>query len=182
MIDYHGSIITYTGRLFWPLDPRLEDINVLDICHALSNQCRFTGHTRFFYSVAEHSCRVHDILPPHLKLTGLLHDAAEAYLMDLARPVKETEEMSLFRDAEDRIMYHIAIKFGLSLPFDKAIKDADYTLLVTEYRDLMEKNSKREYDFNGYMPLESHIRPWTPAQAKSAMMERLEKLGVEVKK
>src|SRR5574342_1090607 len=106
MIDYanmnlNGSIITYTGRLFWPLSPRLEDINILDICHALSNQTRFTGHTREFYSVAQHSCLVSDLLPEKFKLDGLLHDASEAYLMDLARPVKELEQMTFFREAED---------------------------------------------------------------------------------
>lgn len=182
MTDYTGSIITYTGRLFWPLSPRLEDINALDICHALSNQCRFTGHTRFFYSVAEHSCRVSDILPDELKLTGLLHDASEAYLMDLARPVKEQREMSLFREAEDKLMYNIAFHFGLTYPLPKEVKEADGILLVTEYRDLMEKNKVREGDFNGYKPLNEFIRPWTPVQAKSAMMERLVKLGVSVNK
>jgi hypothetical protein len=179
-MNLEGSIITYTGRLFWPLNPREEDINLLDICHALSNTCRFTGHTLYYYSVAEHSCRVHDALPEKFKLAGLLHDSSEAFLVDLAKPIKEQKEMEFFRDAEDKLMYCIAIKFGLSYPFDEQIKVADKILLNTEYRDLMEKNKLRESDFNGYKPLEKRIVPWTPAEAKFGMIDRLEKLGIEV--
>lgn len=182
MKNLDGSIITYTGRLFWPLQPRTRDINVLDICHALSNQCRFTGHTRSFYSVAEHSCRVHDILPQEYKLAGLLHDASEAYLMDLARPVKNQDEMKLFRDCEDDLMDKIAGLYGFDYPLLPEVKVADNILLVTEYRDLMTKNELRASDFNGNKPLEKHINPWTPAEAKSGMIERLENLGIEVKR
>lgn len=180
MRNIEGSIITYTGRLFWPLDPRLEDINLLDICHALSQKNRFTGHTIIPYSVAEHSCRVSDLLPKELKLTGLLHDGAEAFLTDLAKPVKEQKEMKFFKEAEDKLMYYIAIKFGLSYPFDEQIKIADKILLNTEYRDLMTKNKLRENDFNGSKPLEERIVPWTSQVAKFGMIDRLEKLGIEV--
>ena len=181
-MDTKGSIITFTGRLFWPLNPKLEDINLLDICHALGNQCRFTGHTWEFYSVAEHSCRVHDILPDELKLAGLLHDASEAFLMDLARPVKEQESMEFFRKAEDKIMYLMAIKFGFSYPFESEIKKADKILLNTEYRDLMTKNELRESDFNGVEPLASRIHPWTPVAGKYGMIDRLERLGIQVRR
>lgn len=180
MKNLEGSIITYTGRLFWPLDPNIDDINLLDICHALSNQCRFTGHTRSFYSVGEHSCRAFDIVSNESKKPTILHDASEAYLMDLARPVKNQDSMILFREAEDRLMNLIAEKFEFEYPLSKEVKWADTTLLVTEYRDLMTHNKLRENDFNGYKPLEQIINPWTPAQAKSGMMERLEKLGLEV--
>ena len=179
-IDIQGSIITYTGRLFWPLTPRIEDINLLDICHALSNQCRFTGHTNSFYSVAEHSCHVHDNLPQEYKLAGLLHDASEAYLMDLARPVKEQDAMFLFREAEEKIMKLIAEKFGFEYPYPKDIYKVDKILLNTEYRDLMSKNKLREADFNGYKPLEKRIIPWQSPEAKYGMIERLEKLGMTV--
>lgn len=179
-MNTQGSIITYTGRLFWPLEPNIWDINALDICHALSNQCRFTGHTRDFYSVAEHSCRVHDILPPEHKLAGLLHDASEAYLMDLARPVKEQDSMCFFREAEDKIMEKVAVLYMFNFPFSPEIKTADKILLNTEYRDLMTKNELRKSDFNGVDPLSDRIIPWTPQRAKSEMMFRLEKLGVKV--
>jgi len=182
MRDLNGSIITYTGRLFWPLNPQLEDINVLDICHSLSQQGRFTGHTTEYYSVAQHSCLVHDILPGNLKLAGLLHDGSEAFLIDLARPVKEQVEMNFFREAEDKLMYYIAIKFGFSYPLDKQVKIADRILLNTEYRDLMTKNKLRESDFNSDKPLEERIIPWSPPEAKYGMIHRLEKLGIEVRR
>jgi len=180
MIDTKGSIVTYTGRLFWPLNPKLEDINLLDICHALGNQCRFTGHTTSFYSVAEHSCRVHDNLPHEYRMAGILHDASEAYLMDLAKPVKEQDAMSLFREAEDNLMRLVGKKYGFNFPYADEVSKVDKILLNTEYRDLMSKNELRTADFNGSKPLETRIVPWSPQVAKFEMITRLEKLGVKV--
>ena len=79
---------TYTGKKFYPYDPRPEQICIEDIAHGLSMLCRFAGQCRFFFSVAEHSIAVAHLLPANLKLFGLLHDASEAYLADLPRPVK----------------------------------------------------------------------------------------------
>ena len=79
---------TYTGKKFYPYDPRPEQICIEDIAHGLSMLCRFAGQCRFFFSVAEHSIAVAHLLPANLKLFGLLHDASEAYLVDLPRPVK----------------------------------------------------------------------------------------------
>ena len=176
------SIITYTGRLFWPLNPRVEDVNPIDICHALSHMCRFTGHTIEFYSVAEHSCRVHDILPKEHQLAGIIHDASEAYLMDLASPVKTQYEMNFFKEAEDHLMEIIAKKFGVEYPFDPAIKVADKILVNTEYRDLMMKHELKNSEFNGYQPLPDRIHPWYSAKAKYGMIDRLRKLGVDLNK
>jgi len=179
-MNLEGSIVTYTGRRIFPLNPSPDNINLLDIAHALSNQCRFTGHVRKFYSVAEHSCRVHDIVPTELKLAAILHDASEYALMDLARPVKEQKEMYLFREAEDALMECIAEKYNFTYPLEDKIKEADKILLVTEYRDLMPPEVFKVTDFNGHKPLENYINPWTPEMAKSAMMLRLEKLGLKV--
>src|SRR5688500_14252940 len=88
-------IRTYTGKEFYPLKPELDKIDIEDIAHALSNLCRFTGHTKQFYSVAQHSVlasefvRVYD--NPHLNLFVLLHDASEAYICDISRPLKVQE-------------------------------------------------------------------------------------------
>jgi hypothetical protein len=172
-------ITTYTGRKFWPLNPRAEDVNLIDICHALSNMCRFTGHVIEFYSVAEHSCRVHDILPPEHRLAGLLHDAPEYVLSDLAKPTKSQPEMTEFCDAEDRLMDIIAQKYGFEFPFHESIKEADSILFYTERRDLMPLS---DMTLNGYKPLPARITPWRPVEAKYAMMDRLKKLGLEVTK
>ena len=86
-------IQTMSGVIFYPLDPRPEEIRIEDIAHALSHQCRFAGHCREFYSVAEHSVRVSRELPQEFMLWGLLHDASEAYLVDLPRPIKRWSAM-----------------------------------------------------------------------------------------
>src|SRR5258708_302056 len=79
---------TYTGRAYWPADPRAEDVCIEDIAHALSLLCRYTGHCKRFYSVAEHSILISQVVPPEYAFFGLMHDAQEAYINDLARPIK----------------------------------------------------------------------------------------------
>ena len=184
MNELAGSIVTYTGRRFWPLNLDPKQINALDICHALSQQCRFTGHTRNFYSVAEHSCRVHDTLEPKYKLCGLLHDATEAFLIDLPTPLKETQDLEVFKEVESILWTAICEKFELDPDpnMEREIKKADKILFLTEIRDLMPIKGGiiEQYSANGYKPLEARIVSWTPAQAKFAMIDRLEKLGIKV--
>src|SRR4051812_6540197 len=79
---------TISGKAFFPLDPRPADVDIQDIAHALAFQCRFGGHVKEFYSVAEHSVRVSLICAHEDAKWGLLHDATEAYLSDIVRPVK----------------------------------------------------------------------------------------------
>mgnify|MGYP005850916999 FL=1 len=128
-------IQTYTGRMFWPMRPRVEDLDIRDIAHSLAMQCRFNGHCRVFYSVAEHCVRVSRILPQELAAWGLLHDAAEAYMSDLPRPVKQS--LPEFAAAEERLLQVVADRFGLAWPIPQAVWQADDALLATEARDLM---------------------------------------------
>lgn len=139
-------IQTYTGAQFWPLDPRPSEVRTEDIAHALSMQCRFAGHCRVFYSVAEHSVRVSQLLrawghPPLAQLAGLLHDASEAYLVDVPRPLKP--HLPGYSEIERRVMDAICERFGLprwALATDArwgAVRHADAVLLATEARDLM---------------------------------------------
>lgn len=129
---------TYTGRAFYPLDPRPEDVDVEDICHALAHQCRFAGHSKRFYSVAEHTLRVADMSPRSLTRVALLHDAAEAYTIDLPRPLKMAQGAEWYRDAEKRVTRAIGEHFGVELdPLPPEVKHADAVLLATEKRDLM---------------------------------------------
>ena len=105
---------TYTGKKFYPYDPRPEQICIEDIAHGLSMLCRFVGQCRFFFSVAEHSIAVARLLPANLKLFGLLHDASEAYLADLPRPVKAG--LPEYKAIEANVERVIAEKFELPFP------------------------------------------------------------------
>lgn len=127
--------LTSTGVQFYPLDPRPEDINIYDIAHSLSNVCRFGGHCLTFYSVAQHSVHVSKLVPPHLAFQALMHDAPEAYIGDMVRPLKKN--MPEFQAAEDRIWEAIALKFGLPLELDPLVKLADNVALMTERRDIV---------------------------------------------
>lgn len=128
---------TFTGRRFWPLDPKAEEIDIRDIAHALSNQCRFAGHTTDFYSVAQHSVRVSFVVPPELALCGLLHDASEAYLLDIPRPLKRLPMFEPYREYEERLMHMIAEKFGFTWPMPEEIRAADDNLLMDEAKSLI---------------------------------------------
>lgn len=151
---------TFTGRQFWPMDPRPEDVCLEDIAHALSLQCRFAGHCREFYSVAEHSVRVsravESVLPDEMApeprrlmlLAALLHDASEAYLVDVPRPVKPY--LVGYREAESRVMVAVESWAGLygSYTHDhEAVKCADEALLRTEARATFSGRRPRRGDF-----------------------------------
>lgn len=133
-------IKTYTGKKFYPLDPEVELIDIKDIAHSLSNQCRFTGHSKFFYSVCQHSIHVSNVVKMnggghHDQMWGLLHDASEAYAVDLPSPVKN--QVVGYADVERRIMSAVALAFGLPDKMPDIVKDADEIMLATEARDLM---------------------------------------------
>jgi hypothetical protein len=133
-------IRTYTGKRFFPLDPIPEAVDIEDIAHALSNQCRFSGHTWNFYSVAEHSVFVSHTVKALggsvvEQIQALLHDASEAYAVDVPTPVKR--QIVGYADIEDRLMRTIFRKFGLPEEMPDIIKEADEILLATEARDLM---------------------------------------------
>ncbi len=138
MIDEYGGkwVTVFSGGKLHFLNPRPEEIRIGDIAHALSLTCRFGGQCRSFYSVAEHSIRMVDIVPQEYKLLALLHDASEAYLPDLPRPMKAT--LPDFITMERFILVAIWDKFGVKW-FDNLdkIKEADNILLATEARDLM---------------------------------------------
>lgn len=161
---------TYSGVQFFPFDPDIESIRIEDIAHSLSMQCRFNGHCSFFYSVAEHCIHVSNLLPPEHKLAGLLHDAAEAYLGDLPRPLKN--ELRVYQEAEAMISLLIAKKFGLTLTdndFPIQVKFADLTMLATEKKTLMSK----EPDSWGELPypIENNFKLYPPENAKQAFLK-----------
>ena len=141
---------TYTGKKFWPLNPNPEDVCLEDIAHALSNLCRFNGHSKEFYSVAEHCLNVEALLEGSgfnetMRFHGLLHDAAEAYICDIPRPFKKV--LLQYEYIEFDVMNAIYKHFGLDYQkwvFSKEIneiKNADNYLLALEANTLMVNTS-----------------------------------------
>ncbi len=141
-------IETYTGKKFWPLDPRREDICIEDIAHGLSNICRYNGQCKFFFSVAQHSLNCVEYIArrnmfqypgrKRLQLLCLLHDAAEAYISDVSKPVKPF--LPGFREIENKIMAAIYEALNVRPPnaFEKKmVKYVDKVMLATEARVLM---------------------------------------------
>ena len=151
-------MVTASGRKFWPLDPRPEEVFIEDVSHALALQCRFNGSCREFYSVAEHSVRVSLECAPEDALWGLLHDASEAYTGDLIRPLKAQPEMIGFCHVEKALQAVICRRFGLYERMPRSVSHADDVLLATEARDLM-PGGGRDWRLMPE-PLEVPIHPW----------------------
>lgn len=171
-----GSWIqTFTGRQFWPIDPSPDDVDINDIAHALSMQCRFTGHSRAFYSVAEHSVRVSHACDPKDALWGLLHDAAEAYLVDLAAPIKRQPELAGYSVLEKAIMGAVCARFHIDPKQPESVTRADLVLLATEKRDVMGPAPAEWMPLPD--PLPERIETWTPSVAKMKFRDRFVELG-----
>lgn len=162
-------IRTVSGRRFYVLEPRAEDVCIEDIAHALSLQCRFVGHARSFYSVAQHCVLVSRYCNPQDALWGLCHDSSEAFIGDMSAPLKHQPEMSKFRTVEKHIMAVIAKKFGLDPKEPTGVKDADRRMLLTEARDL-------GLDVTGWytehQPFPETVVPWCAELAEKAFLCR----------
>lgn len=178
---------TYTGRQFWPLDPCPEDICIEDVAHALSLLCRFGGHCKEFYSVAQHCClgalwgRYGELLPKKKdQFNFLMHDASEAYLVDLPRPIKRGTELfgEMYQQIESKLEEQLAIKFDLDWPLLPAIKNVDIRMLLTEKRDLL-PNVRHLWQFgeNDYPPFTAKITPWIPEQAENTFLAMFRELS-----
>lgn len=173
---WDGYVITFTGAAIRPLEPDAAQIRIGDIAHGLANSCRFTGQTRSFYSVAQHSVLASWIVAPELALTALLHDASEAYLSDIARPVKSQDGFrQVYKVAEAQLMQAIASVFGFAWPPPPEIHEADDILLRTEQRDLMPALLRLPGD--GYLPFP--IEPSLPDEAETSFLNRYHELTGE---
>lgn len=150
-LDQSAFMVTYSGVKFTIFDPQIEDIQIEDIAHALSQLCRFTGHTRHFYSVAEHAYLASKLVPPSFALEALLHDAAEAYCNDLSRPMKHHPRLTGYTEVEEIIDRAVRQKFGLPASMSPEVKDVDNKLVCTEGVQLMKEHAWAEghprYDF-----------------------------------
>lgn len=172
---------TFTGRKFYPLDPHPTDIEGEDIAHALSMLCRYAGHVDRFYSVAEHCWLLSYAVPPEHALAALLHDATEAYVVDVPRPLKVA--LPDYQRAEQRVANAIADRFQLwEIPGSKGfytlpreVRDADTRILLDERNELMSATRYR-WGIDDLRPLGVHVPGWTPAFAEQKYLTRLYEL------
>jgi len=167
-------INTYMGVEFSLTDLTEEQILIEDVSHALSNLCRFSGHSKSFYSVAQHSVIISEIVPEKDALWGLLHDSAEAYISDIPRPLKYLMGENV-KKLESDILKLVCRKFGLSEEMPDSVKLADDKMLVTEMWCLM--NMKQSWlPLRQTTPYHFNIVPVYPEKAKELFMMRFREL------
>lgn len=167
-------------------DLRPCDIEIEDIANALSNLCRFTGHVTRFLSVAEHCVLVSHLVPEPHAYHALLHDATEAFVGDMGRPIKDRADMLAYRQLEDRIGRVIAKRFGLTkspprmaargrwLSCKEAIKEADELACRIE-ASVVQPWASWWY---GPLPMDAaeRVHCWPPEQARHEFMQRYKTL------
>ena len=166
---------TYTGRQFHVLDPKPEMVTIIDIAHALSNQCRYSGHTKTFYSTAQHCCLLTDYATGVLKASALdclqilIHDAAEAFLVDMPRPIKQ--HMPAFREMDYAVQKVVRTWLGFDdIPFPPWQDEID-SLIIHDERTQLMSDSGNDWQHRG-APLGIRIRPWTSLWAEKQFLMR----------
>ena len=191
---YGHFVYTFTGRRFWPLDPRAEEVDVEDIAHALTFKCRWGGFSKRFYSVAEHSLNVARIArqlaskdgfpdPELAGAYGILHDAEEAYLPDVPRPVKAM--LRGWPKIAARVQEAVHAAFHLPPPpaeVSEYVAAADDIALILESRLLFD--GRLNWDVDPHRP-RREVPPWVDLlpvigedfdKARTALRARLTQL------
>lgn len=177
-------IITYTGKKFYHLNPQPEMVCIEDIAHSLAQLCRWTGHTKFHYSVAQHSYYASLICPLELAFDCLMHDASEAYLGDMNRPLKHfTAAGPAYLEIEEKVEQVIFKKFGLPYPMRGEVKKYDNQMLYAEKAQLMNVTEATGYEARkwGADDTEANIiiSECTPREAEAAFLNRFKELTGE---
>lgn len=177
---------TISGQKFWPYDPRPAEVDIEVIAHHLAMQCRFNGAVRDFLSVAEHSWHCSFLGPASEALERLLHDAAEAYVGDIIRPLKmQPGFVQEYRRLEFRVERVIAQRFNLRYPWPESVKIADEIVVRREVEDLVPCDTSDLPALNegewaiqqlGYVP-RIRFENWSPIMAKQRFLERFHELS-----
>lgn len=165
---------TYTGRVFYPVSPLAEDIDPVDIAHSLALQCRYGGHVDRFYSVAEHCLLMSWWVEPKNALHALLHDATEAYVSDVPRPLKG--HLPEYKDIEDRVWQEICKRFNVEPTMPEQVWEADNRILLTERAALLSSTKHKWYQDDRIEPLPVNIVGWSPQMIERMYINRLEEL------
>ena len=169
-------IETYSGKKFNFLKPNPDDIDIIDIAHSLGMQCRYTGHAKTFYSIAEHSIVVSKLCCPEHAFWGLMHDATEAYLTDVASPVKR--HLLNYKEIETNLMNAICLKYGLPEKMPEEVHNADMEALRSEARYLMTSRGEDwKINQNNDNPIiDVEFKNYTHNTAKVAFLSEFEDL------
>lgn len=173
--QHKTTILTADGAYFDFAAPSADVVTLNAVARGLANTCRFAGQCPRFYSVAEHSVLVSHIVPAELAVAGLLHDAPEAFICDMPKPLKV--RLPDYQAVEDEIERVVLGKFGVALPLPPEIKHADRIALATEQRGLM-VNLDAWHWTEGVEPLDVVIEAWEPERAYWRFMARAEELGL----
>lgn len=174
-------ILTRSGRKFDLARPTADMVDPADIAHSLSMQCRFNGHTNRYYSVAQHCFLVADLVSAEHQLAALLHDATEAYVGDMVRPLKEGMRnwanchglACAYATTEQHVWEAICERFNLSPVLPASVEHADLVALATEKRDLMPNHPEPWPCLDGIDPHPAYIDPWQPSYAAIHYHHRL---------
>lgn len=164
-------LLTHSGQHFDLVDPQPDMINIVDITKGLARESRFAGQTRYYYTVAQHCVLASQIVAPGFEFEALLHDASEAYLKDIPRPLKQL--LPDYRRIEARVEAAIRARFGLPAEQSPEVVEADRIMLATERRDLMPADKTDWPVLAGVSPIEKRIIAINSNRAESLFMERL---------
>lgn len=169
-------IQTYNGGRFDFFNMSKEKLDINAIAHALSQVCRFGGHCREFYSVAQHSVYVSQLCKPDNRMAGLMHDATEAYIGDMVSPLKKL--VPEFQNYESDLWRVVASQFGIPKKLPDDVKAADLAMLSAEARDLCGADPTTW----GLKPARADIptiAPWSCKLAKKYFLEEFHRLSGE---
>ena len=164
-------IVTRHGHKIHFLKPQVSEIDIRDICHALSTLARFNGHTIKPYFVAQHVCICSDHAPEDCKCEAIAHDFGEFATSDVNAPLKSL--LPQYVEIEARLERVIARRFGYRYPYPPGVKEVDMRLLCTEIRDLTHRKDWKDYPF---APLDERIVPWDTAKCQREFMKRFRRL------
>jgi len=171
---------TVSGRWVNPFDPDPDQLDAGDIARALANVCRFGGHSRSFYSVAQHSVIVSRLVEERGgdaedAFAALMHDATEAYLGDMPHPLKHRSPLgAAYKAAEDHLESALRARFAIKRDVPE-IKRVDRALLAAERRAF---SAERWHwpELEGVEPLDVELTAWPPDEAARAFAERYAEL------
>jgi uncharacterized protein len=165
----HTWIQTYSGLRFDVTNPLASAMTIMDIAMPLSRACRFGGHCLSFYSVAEHSVLAAEKAKPEHKMAVLMHDASEAYLVDIPRPIKHL--LLGYKHLEDDIMNTLAKKYGFQWPLPTEVIEIDARMLTDEREQNMATRLERGTDWGNPLPaLGVRLQFWSAEQAYEKFM------------